>query len=69
MGATKARREQLKARVDKLRNLRPPMVIAVQGRFLAPGSREYEKELKALAGSLSPEEFEGLMGTRNPLRH
>jgi len=37
------------------------MVIAVDGHFLAPGSREYEKELKALAESLSSEEFEGLV--------
>jgi hypothetical protein len=40
------------------------MVIAVNGRFLQPGSPEYEKQLGALAGLLSAEEIEDLFRAR-----
>ena len=64
MGASNARPRGLKARIEKLRLLRPPMVIAVNGRFLQPGSHEYEKHLGALAGLLSAEEIEDLLRAR-----
>jgi hypothetical protein len=66
MGASKAIQRGLNARLERLRVLQPPIVIAVKGRFLKPGSHEYEKELKALAESLSGEEFENMLHARKP---
>jgi hypothetical protein len=60
MGRLKSHKLAINERIERLRALQPPLTIAANGRAFAPGSREYEKELKRLAGMLDHEEFEAL---------
>jgi hypothetical protein len=56
MAGLKAKRNNtVRARMDKLRA--SGLAISVSGRRLKPGSREYEKMLKGLVESTSPDEL------------
>jgi hypothetical protein len=65
----KAKRAAYAARLEELRALN--ITMADSGQVIQPGTPEYEKRLKHLLVSLSPEELEGLLAEVrfNTVRH
>ena len=56
MGAAKAKRRELKAKMDALRGA----AMLVDGRIVTLGTSEYERRLRRMAEMLSEEEIAGL---------